>query len=112
MFKFSIFLGLCLALLFGFLPTPQVFADVSLDSDQGIVDSTVTISALPAGDSYIILWDDASFNTGTVPSSGTVSFIVPETYGGAHSLDIESPGGYIRIQWKFHGATFRKYQPR
>lgn len=84
MFKVRMFsAGLCLILLFSLLLLPAVplFAQ-SVDVVEGIVGSTVTISDLTASTTYLILWDDNTYKSGTVPSTGIVTFTVPETYGG------------------------------
>ncbi len=93
MLKTRIFiLGLCLIALFSFLPAVQVYA-VSMNLTGGIVDSTVTISDLTSGQTYAILWDGVTYFSGTVPSSGSVTFNVPETYGGTHTVKVQSPSG-------------------
>jgi len=95
MFKFRILsVGLCLTLLLSFflLPVIPVFAQ-SLDATEGIVGSTVTISDLEASETYRILWDDAIYKSGTVPSTGIVTFTVPETYGGNHTVKVQNPSG-------------------
>ena len=93
MFKVKIsVLGLCLILLFSLFPAVQVFA-VGMDPVEGTVGSTVTISDLTADETYRIQWDGITLKSGVVPSTGTATFTIPETYGGAHTVSVQSPSG-------------------
>lgn len=95
MLKARIFFeGLCLTLLFSSLslPATPVLAQ-SLEVAEGVVGSTITISDLTASTSYRILWDSSSYKNGTVSSSGIVTFTVPETYGGYHTVQVQNPSG-------------------
>lgn len=85
-------LALILPLLFSLSLAAPAWA-AGMTPSQGIVGSTVTISGLSASASYTIKWDDTVYKTGTVPSSGDVDFIVPETSGGAHTVTVENPTG-------------------
>jgi hypothetical protein len=61
---------------------------------QGIVGTTVTISDLLVGASYIVRWDGTSYKVGTVPVSADVTFTVPDASGGDHDVEVEtSPPG-------------------
>jgi hypothetical protein len=61
---------------------------------QGIVGTTVTISDLLVGASYIVRWDGTSYKVGTVPLSADVTFTVPDASGGDHDVEVEtSPPG-------------------
>jgi len=95
MFKVRIFsVGLCLTLLFSLLLLPAVpVLAQSMNLVEGIVGSTVTISDLTASQTYLIQWDGVNYESGTVPSTGIVTFTVPETYGGAHTVKVQSPSG-------------------
>jgi hypothetical protein len=86
------FLGLCLMVLFGLLAPVQVFA-VSVSPSQGIVGSTVTISDLTAYQTYLVQWDGVTYESGTVSSTGIVTFTVPEKVGGTHTVAIQNPSG-------------------
>jgi hypothetical protein len=87
--------GLCSTLLlFSLLLLPAVPVSAqSIDAAEGIVDSTVTISGLTASTTYLILWDSTNYKSGTVPSTGIVTFTVPETYGGSHTVNVQNPKG-------------------
>ena len=70
-----------------------VSAAVGMTPTEGEVGTSVTISDLTASKSYIIVWDEEDYKTGTVPSSESVSFTVAETYGGEHDVVVENPAG-------------------
>lgn len=89
------FLGLCLIVLFSISPVTPVFAAVSMSVAQGIVASTVTVSELTAGQNYVILWDGTSLASGVVPTNNTVSFAVPETTGGNHTVNVQVQGTQV-----------------
>ena len=58
----------------------------------GVVGTTVTISGLASG-SYSIRWDGTKVKEGTLPGGGSVTFTVPDAYGGDHNVTVENPVG-------------------
>lgn len=86
---FIIFSLILLAVLL--FPLPALAA-VTLSATQGNVGSIITVSGLSSG-TYTIVWDSTTLSSGTVPSSGTVTFNVPETPGGLHTVKVENPTG-------------------
>jgi hypothetical protein len=70
-----------------------VYAATVISSTEGIVGTPVTISDLTNGVSYNIRWDDEVLKSGIVPSGGAISFYVPETPGGSHTVEVENPVG-------------------
>ena len=83
-------LALILFLFSGLLlTTPAQAADMS--PSEGVVGTTVTVTDLSVGDSYTIKWDDTTYKTGVVPSSGAVTFTVPDASGGDHDIAVENP---------------------
>jgi hypothetical protein len=59
----------------------------------GVVGATVTVSELTAGSSYSIRWDGAEVKQGTLQGGGSVTFTVPDAYGGNHTVTVENPVG-------------------
>ena len=60
----------------------------------GVVGTTVTVSDL-AADSYSIKWDGVEVKQGTLPSGGSVTFVVPDACGGDHAVTVENPVGTL-----------------
>jgi hypothetical protein len=60
----------------------------------GVVGTTVTVSDL-AADSYSIKWDGSEVKQGTLPSGGSVTFVVPDACGGDHAVTVENPVGTL-----------------
>jgi hypothetical protein len=81
--------GLIIALVFCALLISPVLAS-SLSIYQGTAGTSVviTISEILAGQPFTLTWDGTSLVTGNVPTGGIVTFTVPETYGGAHTLTL------------------------
>lgn len=96
-----LYIFLSLLLLFCFGNVTSVHAVVSMSPVQGIVDSTVTVNGLTSSQTYIIQWDSSNYSSGTVPSSGTVTFTVPETTGGSHTVQIQNPAGTLVLTQSF-----------
>ena len=84
---------LFLSVSFTLSPPSPVNASVGMTPTEGVVGTTVTISDLTAGKTYVIEWDDEDYKTGTVPTGGSVTFTIAETYGGEHDVVVESPVG-------------------
>src|SRR4030043_2441825 len=59
---------------------------------EGVVGATVTISGLASG-SYSIKWDGVGVKQGTLPGGGSVTFTVPDTSGGDHTVTVDNPTG-------------------
>jgi hypothetical protein len=59
---------------------------------EGVVGAVVTISGLSSG-SYSIRWDGVGVKQGTLPGGGSVTFNVPDTAGGDHTVTIDNPTG-------------------
>jgi hypothetical protein len=66
----------------------------------GIVGTTVTVSELASG-SYSIKWDGVEVKQGTLPGGGSVTFTVPDAYGGNHTVTVENPIGTQVISASF-----------
>ena len=84
-------LALCLTLLLTFCSVSIVRA-AGMTPSAGVVGTTVTISALASG-SYSIRWDGVEVKQGTLPGGGSVTFTVPDSSGGDHTVAIENPLG-------------------
>lgn len=65
----------------------------SMSPAMGISGLEVTITGLTEGNSYKIKWDGDAYKQGVVGSGGSVFFLVPESYGGQHTVTVESPTG-------------------
>lgn len=75
------------------IPAGNAQAAVGMSPAQGRVGIEVTLSGLSDGIAYNIKWDDNSIKQGTAGSTGIVSFFVPESYGGEHTVKVEQPSG-------------------
>ncbi|MGB8707488.1 MAG: IPT/TIG domain-containing protein [Dehalococcoidia bacterium] len=83
--------AICLALLLTLcLVTPVRAAGMA--PSEGVVGATVTISGLASG-SYSIKWDGVGVKQGTLPGGGSVTFTVPDTSGGDHTVTVDNPTG-------------------
>jgi hypothetical protein len=82
---------LCLALLLTLCFVAPVQA-AGMAPTEGVVGATVTISGLSSG-SYSIKWDGVGVKQGTLPGGGSVSFNVPDTAGGNHTVTVDNPTG-------------------
>lgn len=82
---------LCLALLLTLCFVAPVQA-AGMAPAEGVVGATVTISGLSSG-SYSIKWDGVGVKQGTLPGGGSVTFNVPDTAGGDHTVTVDSPTG-------------------
>ena len=83
--------ALCLALLLNLcLSIPTQAAGMT--PSAGIVGTVVTISGLAAA-SYTIKWDGVEIKQGTLPGGGSVTFTVPDAFGGSHQVAVENPTG-------------------
>jgi IPT/TIG domain len=83
--------ALCLALLSTLCLVIPVQA-LGMAPGEGVVGATVTISGLSAG-SYSIKWDGVGVKQGTLSGGGSVSFAVPDTAGGNHTVAVDNPTG-------------------
>jgi len=81
---------LCLVVLLTLGSVAPVLA-AGMAPTEGIVGATVTISGLAAG-SYSIKWDSVGVKSGTLSGAGSVSFNVPDTAGGEHTVKVDSAG--------------------
>lgn len=85
---------LCILLLsVSFIMAPSALAAVGMSPTEGAVGTDVNISGLTASTSYLIKWDGDDYKTGTVPTGGSVSFTLAETYGGSHTVSVQNPVG-------------------
>jgi len=85
--------GLCLLMLMSFL-APVAVCAATVNTIQGVVGSTITVTGLSyPGQTYLIIWDSVSIDSGVAPASGTISFTVPESVGGSHTLVVQNPAG-------------------
>ena len=82
---------LSLALLLTLCFVGTVWA-VGMAPSEGVVGATVTVSGLASG-SYSIKWDGVGVKQGTLPGGGSVSFTVPDTSGGDHTVTVDNPTG-------------------
>jgi len=82
-------LGLALLLALCFAAPAQA---AGMTPAAGVVGTTVTISELTAG-SYAIKWDGVEIKQGILPGGGSVTFTVPDAYGGNHTATVENPVG-------------------
>jgi len=78
----------------------------NMSPTMGISGLEVTITGLTEGNSYKIKWDGDAYKSGLVGSSGSVYFLAPESYGGQHTVTVESPtdsqiftGNYIIVPY-------------
>ena len=67
----------------------------SMSPAMGIIGLEVTITGLTEGNHYKIRWDGETYKQGDVGSGGSIFFIVPESYGGSHTVTVESPTGNL-----------------
>jgi hypothetical protein len=67
----------------------------------GIVGTTVTVSDLASG-SYSIKWDGVEVKQGTLPGGGSITYTVPDAYGGNHTVTVENPIGTPVISASFY----------
>jgi len=81
-----------LAIVLNLIPAGAAMA-AGMSPAMGISGLEVTITGLTEGNSYNIKWDGNSYKQGVVPSGGSVFFVVPESYGGQHTVTVESPTG-------------------
>jgi hypothetical protein len=65
----------------------------SMSPAMGISGLEVIITGLTEGNSYNIKWDGDAYKQGVVGTGGNVFFLVPESYGGQHTVTVESPTG-------------------
>ncbi|MDD5312150.1 MAG: hypothetical protein PHO26_03810 [Dehalococcoidia bacterium] len=80
-----------LTIILSLVPSGDVQAVVGMSPTQGMVGLEVTISGLTDGASYKIKWDGVAIKQGIAGTTGAVYLIVPESYGGEHSVIVESP---------------------
>ncbi len=83
---------LCLVLLVTICFVSPVRAAAAMAPHEGVVEATVTVSGLTAG-TYSIKWDGVGIKSGTLSSAGSVSFTVPDTAGGNHTVIVDNPTG-------------------
>jgi hypothetical protein len=81
---------LCAALLSTFCFVSPVQA-AGMAPSEGVVGTTVTVSGLLAG-SYSIKWDGVGVKSGNLLADGSVSFPVPDTAGGSHTVTVDNKG--------------------
>ncbi len=80
--------ALCIVLFLSTIITIPVHAAVAMSPSQGAVGTDITITGLTVGNTYTIRWDDVDYKTGTVSSSGSVTFAVNDSSGGSHSVKV------------------------
>lgn len=85
-------LALFLVITFSLIPFGNASA-ASLNTYTGIVGTEITVVSLVEGNTFTILWDGTAIKSGTVNSGNYTYFSVPETYGGTHTISVESPTG-------------------
>jgi hypothetical protein len=90
---------LCLVLILVLFFAAPVQA-AGMTPATGIVGTTVTVSELASG-SYSIKWDGVEVKQGTLPGGGSVTFTVPDAYGGNHTVTVENPIGTQVISASF-----------
>ena len=81
----------CLAMLLSLCFVSPVQA-AGMAPSEGVVGATVTISGLASG-SYSIKWDGVGVKQGNLPGGGSVTFTVPDTSGGEHTVTVDNPTG-------------------
>lgn len=79
-----------LAILMCLIPTGQAFA-VDMSPTTGVVGTDITVTGLGDGLTYSIYWDSTLIKQGTSGSTGYVTFTVPASYSGEHSVVVEQP---------------------
>ena len=79
-----------LAIVLSLIPAGAAMA-ASMSPAMGISGLEVIITGLTEGNSYNIKWDGDAYKQGVVGSGGSVFFLVPESYGGQHTVTVESP---------------------
>jgi hypothetical protein len=86
-----------ITLLLAFFPVfctvIPVLAAVGMTPVEGRAGTAITISELAPNITYTVKWSNADFISGTVPSNGTISFIVPSSPAGSTSVRVENPTG-------------------
>jgi hypothetical protein len=84
---------LCMILLLTLCFVSAVLAAAVMAPHEGVVGATVTISGLASG-SYSIKWDGVGIKQGTLSGGGSisVSFNVPDTGGGNHTVTVDNIG--------------------
>jgi len=65
----------------------------SMSSTMGTSGVEVTVTGLTDGNSYKIKWDAETYKQGVVGSDDSVFFVAPQSYGGQHTVTVESPTG-------------------
>jgi hypothetical protein len=81
-----------LSIAFAIIPQNITYA-ASLNIYTGVVGTDVTVTGLNAGYTFTIKWDGTAIKSGEVGSGGYVSFTVPESTGGTHTIIVECPSG-------------------
>jgi len=89
-----------LALALSVIPASAVHA-ANMSPAMGISGLEVTISGLAVGDHYKIKWDGDTYKEGEVPTGGSVFFLVPASYGGQHTVTVESPTGAVPVTYNY-----------
>jgi hypothetical protein len=84
---------ICAILLLTLCFVSPVRAAATMAPHEGIVGTKVTVSGLAAG-TYSVKWDGVAIQTGTLSGSGSVSvsFTVPNSGGGSHTVTVDNPG--------------------
>ncbi len=75
------------------IPLQAASATIVVLPAQGTVGSSVSITGFTPGQGYVVRWDNSNLLSGTFPSTGQVIFIIPDTVGGPHNLEVQSPPG-------------------
>ena len=81
-----------LTIVLSLIPAGVAIA-ASMSPAMGIIGLEVTVTGLTEGNSYKIKWDTETYKQGVVGTGGSVFFLVPESYGGQHTVTVESPTG-------------------
>ncbi|MCJ7515687.1 MAG: IPT/TIG domain-containing protein [Dehalococcoidia bacterium] len=82
----------CMIFLLTICFVSPVRAVAGMAPTEGVVGTTVTISGLVSG-TYSIRWDAVGVKQGTLSAAGSVSFNVPDTAGGAHTVTVIDNSG-------------------
>ncbi|MBN1374721.1 MAG: hypothetical protein JXA01_01060 [Dehalococcoidia bacterium] len=86
-------------------------AAVSVNPLQGNVGSVSYVSGLTDNTTYVIRWDGQTLGSGTVPMGGSVSFSVPVSPRGQHSLTVENPASTVVLSVLFLVRPFIEVLP-
>ncbi len=84
-----------------FIVSTPSYAAVSVNPLQGNVGSVSYVSGLTDNITYAIRWDGQTLKSGIVPMGGVVSFSIPISPRGQHSLTVENPVSVLVLSASF-----------